>query len=120
MPDALQSAEVDLRTRAAWRFIFSGPGEPYPALEGVYIDVEAPSRLVFNCHHIGQNADGVETVTPLSELAVSMQSTESSRLVQIRHTNIQTLKNRTNVSTSRATSLGNLLGILEAEALAVA
>ena len=117
-PHALKSAEVDLRNGGAWRFIFSGVDEPYAALEGVYIDVEAPSRLVFSWRHVGRDEGGAETATPFSEVAVSMQSTEGGALVQVRHTNIQTLESRTNVSNDWDTCLGNLAGMLEAETLA--
>lgn len=117
-PNALQSAEVDLRTGGDWRFIFSGPGEPYAALEGAYIEVEAPSRLVFSWRHIGTDDSGIQTATPFSQVAVTMQGTEGGTLVQIRHSNIQTLASRTNVSLGWDTCLGNLSKALEAEMLA--
>jgi uncharacterized protein YndB with AHSA1/START domain len=117
---SLQKADVDLRAGGDWRFMFNSPGEPLMALEGVYEEIEAPSRLVFSWRHVSEDAAGAQTATPYSKVAVTLKGTESGTHVQIRHSYIQTLEGRTGVSTGWDASLSSLGAMLEAEALAPA
>jgi uncharacterized protein YndB with AHSA1/START domain len=114
-PGSLHSTEVDLREGGIWRFIFSGPGQPYAALEGAYVEIEAPSRLVFSWRHVSEDADGQRTATPDSTVAATKQPTEGGTLVQVRHSNPKTTEG---VTAGWKACLGNLVSLLEAEALA--
>lgn len=72
------TAKVDLRPGGAFRFVMRGPDGADHLLEGVYVEIDPPARLVFEVHrHCDGSPDAFDADTmTITEVTVEFRAVE--------------------------------------------
>jgi len=114
-PDALASAEIDLRVGGAWRFAFEAMEAHQDVLGGTYAAVEPDSRLAFSWVHERHFPDGKVEKSAASEVTVTFEPSEDGTLVRLVHAAIRAEDARKGVGQGWAASFGTIADLLDTE-----
>ena len=96
-PNSVKRAEINLEIGGQWRFIFEENDEKTISLQGEYLEISEPEKLVFSWRHVIAPTSGEPTSTPNSKVTISFNDTPNGTMITLHHENIQSEDGRLGV-----------------------
>ena len=106
------SAEVDLRVGGVWRFEMRSDSNSRQFLEGEYLEVAPPKRLVFSWRHVVLPPSGEPEPSPVSRVELTFEPQGAATRLRLRHEAIEQQPARIGVGAGWNASMERLGRIL--------
>ncbi len=106
------SAEVDLRVGGAWCFEMRSDSSSRQFLEGEYLEVSPPERLVFSWRHVVWPPEGEPQPSPVSRVELSFEPQGAATRLRLRHEAIDQEPTRLGVGAGWNASMARLARVL--------
>lgn len=110
--NGLLAAEVDLRVGGRWRFEMKSDDAARHYLEGAYLEIERPTRLVFTWRHVVAAEGGAPEPSPDSRVTLAFEPQGAATRLRLRHEAIEREPARLGVGRGWEASLGKLAALL--------
>ncbi|UUX49523.1 SRPBCC domain-containing protein [Nisaea acidiphila] len=109
----LETAKVDLRTGGSWHFTFEEKDGTRDVLHGEYLEVEAPSRLVFSWRHHKLTEAGRGEDTPASEVTLTFEADGEETFMRLVHRHVESEGSRSNIGGGWEASFSKIRALVE-------
>ena len=96
-PERVEDMQIDLRVGGCWSLTFKTVDGAQDKLFGSYLDIEANRRLSFSWAHERCFEDGQVETTPISEVSIHFEPTETGVFIKLVHSAIQSEDGRLGV-----------------------